>query len=94
VLNNVIVKMVSAGVDGDQLPAWLESCGDGDDSVLPDLNEADLITGELVWHIGHVHRTAENYCQRCGDATLEQEVRRFVAPLADHVTRLQESPQG
>lgn len=90
VLNNVMVKMVSAGIEGDQLLGWLQSCRDGDQGALPDLNEIELITNELVWHVNHVHRTASSYCQQCGDSSPQQQLDKIMTQLTGHIARLRE----
>lgn len=92
VINNVIVKMVSAGIEDEHLLGWLKSCKDGDEAALPELNEVDLITHELAWHADHVQHTAEHYCQRCDDQAARQGMKRIMAQLADHTTRLRELP--
>lgn len=65
IVNNTIVKMTSSGFDGDQLLSWLSSCNDDSEETLTDLYQTDLISGELMWHLNHVHRSVETYCEQC-----------------------------
>ena len=89
-VNSVIVNMVSAGIQGELLRDWLKSCRDGDEAALPDLNEIDLITDELGWQVNHVRRTAEGYCDKAGDPTLQ--LRQPLGQLMEHISRLRDLP--
>lgn len=96
VINNVIVKIASAGLAGDNILQWLDSCSDDDENVLADLNEADLIVNELIWHVNHVHRTAEGYFDKEGDAGgIPSQARNdMVKKVAAHIGRLRDLEQS
>lgn len=65
VLNNVLMKTTSAGLEGDDILQWLDGCAQDDDAgALRELNELELMENELFWHIGNVQRTAGIYFNR------------------------------
>ncbi|HHM04796.1 MAG TPA: HD domain-containing protein, partial [Gammaproteobacteria bacterium] len=60
-INNVLTKTAAAGLEGDETLSWLAGIQDGEDDVLPDLNELELAENELLWHIQSLLRAADNY---------------------------------
>lgn len=92
VINNVIVKIASAGLAGDSILEWLNSCKDGEEDILPDLNETDLIVNELIWHVNHVHRTAEGYFDKEADTDhIPPQARNgLVKKITDQIARLRD----
>jgi HD-GYP domain-containing protein (c-di-GMP phosphodiesterase class II) len=95
VLNNVLVKIASAGLGGTYVLDWLSSCGDDDENALSDLNETDLMVNELIWHVNHVQRTAEGYFEKecVSVGTAHKDMDELIQKIVARVTQLRNAEQ-
>ncbi len=83
VVNNLLVKMNSAGLGWDDVLSWLASCSDADPSILHELNELELVQGELFWHVNNMQRTASAYFAR--ECPEEKEICRALRATVNEV---------